>query len=89
METADRPLRIEWFMLHAGYLRYYRPAIRLLAERGHEVHLAFTRLEKDPGDARARTRRSPATTRTSRTARRRCARRERRLAAARAASSAA
>ncbi len=38
-------------MLHAGYLRFYRPAIEILAARGHEVHLAFTRLEKDPGDA--------------------------------------
>jgi hypothetical protein len=39
-------------MLHAGYIRYYRPALELLADRGHSVHLAFTRIEKDPGDAR-------------------------------------
>ena len=52
METAGRPLRIEWFMLHSGYIRYFGQAIRLLADDGHRVHLAFTRLEKDPGDAR-------------------------------------
>ncbi len=52
METADRPLRIEWFMLHSGYIRYFGQTIGLLAERGHSVHLAFTRIEKDPGDAR-------------------------------------
>jgi hypothetical protein len=49
MERSRR--RFLFFMLHAGYLRFYRPAIEVLAERGHEVHLAFTRLEKDPGDA--------------------------------------
>ena len=52
METADRPLRIEWFMLHSGYIRYFGQTIGLLAERGHSVHLAFTRIEKDAGDAR-------------------------------------
>jgi hypothetical protein len=52
METAARPLRIEWFMLHSGYIRYFGQAIRLLADDGHRVHLAFTRMEKDPGDAR-------------------------------------
>jgi hypothetical protein len=52
METAGRPLRIEWFMLHSGYIRYFGQAIRLLADDGHRVHLAFTRMEKDPGDAR-------------------------------------
>jgi hypothetical protein len=52
MEKDVRPLRIEWFMLHSGYIRYFGDAIRLLAERGHAVHLAFTRIEKDPGDAR-------------------------------------
>ena len=39
-------------MLHSGYIRYFGQAIRLLADDGHRVHLAFTRLEKDPGDAR-------------------------------------
>ena len=57
METADRPLRIEWFMLHSGYIRYFGAGDRGCSrERGHHVHLAFTRLEKDPGDARARPR---------------------------------
>jgi hypothetical protein len=50
--VSDRPLRVVFFLLHAGYIRYYRPVIELLAERGHNVHLAFSRLEKDPGDAR-------------------------------------
>jgi hypothetical protein len=52
METDGPPLRIEWFMLHSGYIRYFGPAIRLLAEHGHGVHLSFTRFEKDPGDAK-------------------------------------
>jgi hypothetical protein len=45
-------VRILFFMLHAGYIRYYRPTLELLADRGHSVHLAFSRIEKDPGDAR-------------------------------------
>jgi hypothetical protein len=49
---SDRPLRILFFMLHSGYIRYYRPTLEILADRGHSVHLAFTRIEKDPGDAR-------------------------------------
>ncbi len=52
METDVRTIRIEWFMLHSGYIRYFGNVIRLLADRGHSVHLAFTRIEKDPGDAR-------------------------------------
>ncbi len=52
METEARPLRILWFMLHSGYLRYFGPVVQLLADRGHSVHLAFSRLEKDEGDAR-------------------------------------
>jgi hypothetical protein len=50
MGEASGELRILFFMLHAGFIRFYRPAIEELAARGHEVHLAFTRLEKDPGD---------------------------------------
>jgi hypothetical protein len=49
---SSRQLRILFFMLHAGYIRYYRPTVEILADRGHSVHLAFTRIEKDPGDAR-------------------------------------
>ena len=51
MSPASRELRVLFFLLHAGYLRYFRPAIELLAVRGHTVHLAFSRFEKDPGDA--------------------------------------
>ncbi|HEY7603056.1 MAG TPA: hypothetical protein VH760_02255 [Gaiellaceae bacterium] len=52
METEGQRLRFVWFMLHSGYLRYFGSVVRLLAARGHEVHLAFSRLEKDAGDAR-------------------------------------
>src|SRR5919109_1232748 len=31
-------MRIEWFMLHSGYIRYFGDTIRLLAERGRYVH---------------------------------------------------
>ena len=44
------PLRILFSLLHPGYLRHYAEPIRLLAGRGHEVHVALGRLEKDPGD---------------------------------------
>lgn len=52
MPDDDRPqsLRILFFLYHAGYLRHYRESIRLLAGRGHSIHLAFTVVEKDPGD---------------------------------------
>lgn len=52
MATEERSLQVLWFMLHSGYLRYFGPVIQLLADRGHVVHIAFSRLEKDPGDAR-------------------------------------
>ncbi len=55
MDRDTRPLRIVWFMLHSGYLRHFGSVVRQLDERGHEVHLAFTQLEKDPGDARLAT----------------------------------
>ena len=45
-----RPLRILFFLYHAGYLRHYRESIRLLAREGHTLHLAFTVVEKDLGD---------------------------------------
>jgi hypothetical protein len=51
METEARPLRIVWFMLHSGYLRYFGPVVQLLADRGHSVHVAFSRTEKDKGDS--------------------------------------
>ena len=37
-------------LLLPGYLRHFREPIRLLADRGLEVHVALCRLEKDPGD---------------------------------------
>jgi len=50
--SAGRPLRFAFFLQHAGLLRYFAPVVRLLAERGHTVHLAFSRIEKEEGDAR-------------------------------------
>lgn len=44
-------LRILFFLLHGGYLRHYDAPLRLLATRGHEIHLSFNRYEKDAGDA--------------------------------------
>lgn len=45
-------MRVLFSLLHPGYLRHYGQPIRILAERGHEVHVALGRLEKDPGDVR-------------------------------------
>jgi hypothetical protein len=50
--VAGGEARILFFMLHAGYIRHFRFALEELLDRGHSVHLAFTVLEKDPGDAR-------------------------------------
>lgn len=44
--------RILFFLYHAGYLRHYAEALRLLALDGHVVHLSFTAIEKDSGDRR-------------------------------------
>jgi hypothetical protein len=51
--VAEAPaprLKFVFSLLHPGYLRHFGQPIRLLAERGHEVHVALGRLEKDPGD---------------------------------------
>ena len=48
----ERSLTILFSLLHPGYLRHYGQPIRLLAARGHRVHVALGRLEKDPGDFR-------------------------------------
>ena len=53
MAEAPLPkLKFVFSLLHPGYLRHFGRPIRLLAERGHEVHIALGRLEKDPGDFR-------------------------------------
>ena len=49
-EAPPRPLRILFSLLHSGYLRHYGEPIRILASRGHTVHIALSRPEKDPGD---------------------------------------
>ena len=51
-EAPAPALKILFSLLHPGYLRHYGQPIRLLAERGHHVHVALGRLEKDPGDLR-------------------------------------
>jgi hypothetical protein len=53
LETIrDGGLRIVFALLHAGYLRHFGPPIRLLAARGHSIHLALLRDDpKDKGDA--------------------------------------
>ena len=51
-EAPSQPLTILFSLLHPGYLRHYGRPIRLLAARGHRVHVALGRLEKDPGDFR-------------------------------------
>jgi hypothetical protein len=48
--TGQGPLRIVFFMLHAGFLRFYGSTVEELARRGHSVHLAFTQVEKNAGD---------------------------------------
>ena len=51
VEEAPAPrLKFVFSLLHPGYLRHFGQPIRLLAEKGHEVHVALGRLEKDPGD---------------------------------------
>jgi hypothetical protein len=51
-EQPNGSLKILFSLLHPGYLRHYGQPIRLLAARGHRVHVALGRLEKDPGDFR-------------------------------------
>src|SRR5881392_655754 len=51
--VAEAPaprLKFVFSLLHPGYLRHFREPIRLLAGRGHHIHVALSRLEKDPGD---------------------------------------
>jgi hypothetical protein len=67
---SDRPLRILFFMLHSGYI-HYRPTLEVLADRGHSIHLAFTRIERLTRATPASPTSSPTGTRTSRSARRR------------------
>jgi hypothetical protein len=50
VEAPTPRLKLVFSLLHPGYLRHFGQPIRLLAERGHAVHVALGRLEKDPGD---------------------------------------
>lgn len=49
--ARDRPLRLLFFLQHAGYLRHYAEPIRLLAADGHAVHIALGADEKSAGDS--------------------------------------
>ncbi len=51
-ERADR-LRILLLLTHGGYTRVYAPVIRMLAERGHTVHVAFCRPTASPTGLRS------------------------------------
>lgn len=46
-------MRILFFIRHPLYLRNYESVLRLLAERGHQVHLAFTPMHKEVEDSLA------------------------------------
>jgi len=48
----SRPLTLVFCLAHAGFIRHYRSVLELLAARGHRVHVAFSSMEKDAGDAR-------------------------------------
>jgi hypothetical protein len=50
-DAPRRPLRILFSLYHAGYLRHYGEPIRVLAARGHVVHVTVGRVDKDEGDA--------------------------------------
>lgn len=52
LAAGGRPRRFLFFLYHTGYLRHYAAPVRLLAEQGHVIHLAFTVIEKDSGDRR-------------------------------------
>jgi hypothetical protein len=40
------PMKVLWFMSHAGQVRNFESTLRGLAGRGHQIHLAFERQEK-------------------------------------------
>jgi len=46
VQTVSRPLRFLFVMHYPGYLRYFDSTVRLLAQRGHHVEIAFDSPEK-------------------------------------------
>jgi hypothetical protein len=48
--VRGRPLKILFVLLHPGYVRNYESTIRLLLERGHRIHLAFSQPGKQSSD---------------------------------------
>src|SRR5215212_9529755 len=53
MTPPARPLRFLFVMHYPGYLRYFDSTVRLLAERGHHVELAFDSPDKQAEGAEA------------------------------------
>ena len=51
--TAARRLRFLFVMHYPGYLRYFDSVVRMLAERGHQVDIAFDSTEKQAEGAEA------------------------------------
>jgi hypothetical protein len=49
---ARAPRRILFFLHSLGYLRFFDSVIRLLLERGHQVHLLLERDDHEPNEAR-------------------------------------
>ena len=46
-------MKILFFVRHPLYLRNYESVLRLLADRGHRIHLAFTPMHKEVDDGLA------------------------------------
>jgi hypothetical protein len=46
-------MRVLFIMMHPGYLRNFESVIRLLSQRGHEIHLRFNRPNKQASDRQA------------------------------------
>jgi predicted glycosyltransferase len=44
-------MKVLFCLLHFGYERNFEPVIRELAARGHDVHIAAERSDRDPAKA--------------------------------------
>ncbi len=49
--NPPEPARIQFVMLHPGYVRNYESTLRVLLDRGHEIQLAFAVAEKQAVDS--------------------------------------
>lgn len=50
-DVPERRLRLVFFMRHQVYTRNFESTLRMLAERGHSVHVGFDRTQTDPPGA--------------------------------------